>query len=465
MARVPSRRGGPKVRASGMAFGAAALLGLGVVAAAPPVAGAATTMTPLAGSAAAPQALGHPAGTVAPASPVNFEVVLNLGDPGGAAALARRSAIRPVRSSATTTATAQWEAQYSPSPAEVSAAQAWLLRQGFTVGSVSADRITIGATGTAAQVEAAFDTQLGEFTVAGHTLREAETNLSVPTTVASSIAGVMGINQTFAQPASTPAPPPASSPASSSPASSSRPARARPLEPDQLRPAAPGGLRTCPPVQRHLRGPDPDDHVRIPVPRIPLGPAGNGLWLRGLPAALGLRHPDRGDRGRRHDRRRRRLRLGDHPGRRHPVLRRQRPVGARSAAADFTQYDLGPFDDQAACSASGWQTEEAIDVEAAHSLAPDAHIDYVGAPGCETGLFTAEQAVIDSGLANIVTNSWGNDGGDLLDDAADPDRATMTSSCWPTRTGMTVLFSSVTTATTSPCLGFSAAEYPASSPL
>ena len=43
----------------------------------------------------------------------------------------------------------------------------------------------------------------------------------------------------------------------------------------------------------------------------------------------------------------------------------------------------------------------------------------MGAQDClDNQLFTAEQNVIDNGLANVVTNSWGDTGGDLLDDAA-----------------------------------------------
>ena len=51
-------------------------------------------------------------------------------------------------------------------------------------------------------------------------------------------------------------------------------------------------------------------------------------------------------------------------------------------------------------------------------MAPDAKILYVGAQDCVNGLFTADQTVIDGGLANVLTNSWGDTGGDLFDDSA-----------------------------------------------
>ena len=77
------------------------------------------------------------------------------------------------------------------------------------------------------------------------------------------------------------------------------------------------------------------------------------------------------------------------------------------------------------------------------------------------GLFTAEQTVIDNHLADVVTNSWGDTGGDLLDDVATKtaydDLFLLADS-----TGMTVQFSSGDDGDNFNLLGFSAADYPAS---
>ena len=86
------------------------------------------------------------------------------------------------------------------------------------------------------------------------------------------------------------------------------------------------------------------------------------------------------------------------------------------ANADYKQVLQQPFNDGDLCAASGWATEQAIDIEAVHAMAPDAHILYVGAQNCANGLFNADQYVIDNGLANVLTNSWGDTGGDLLDE-------------------------------------------------
>ena len=87
--------------------------------------------------------------------------------------------------------------------------------------------------------------------------------------------------------------------------------------------------------------------------------------------------------------------------------------------AHFSQILATPFNNETLCDASSWLAEQAIDVQAVHSMAGHAHILYVGAQNClDTGLFNAEQKVIDNHLADVVTNSWGDDAGDLLDDVA-----------------------------------------------
>ena len=141
----------------------------------------------------------------------------------------------------------------------------------------------------------------------------------------------------------------------------------------------------------------------------------------------------------------------------------QNDPGNPFSNAHFSQLLATPFQNQSVCDASSWLVEQAIDVEAVHSTAPDAHILYVGAQDCINGLFNAEQAVIDNHLADVVTNSWGDTGGDLLDDVATrtayDDLFMLADS-----TGMTVQFSTGDDGDNFNVLGLSAADYPASSP-
>jgi subtilase family serine protease len=55
----------------------------------------------------------------------------------------------------------------------------------------------------------------------------------------------------------------------------------------------------------------------------------------------------------------------------------------------------------------GWDAEVALDVEAAHMMAPQAHINLVIASNDSNGLFYAIKDVVVNHLGNIVTMSWG----------------------------------------------------------
>src|SRR5262249_43456525 len=55
----------------------------------------------------------------------------------------------------------------------------------------------------------------------------------------------------------------------------------------------------------------------------------------------------------------------------------------------------------------GWYGEQTLDIEAVHGMAPGANIVYVGAPNSYQDLDAALNHVVDRGLAQIVTNSYG----------------------------------------------------------
>ncbi|HEX7609376.1 MAG TPA: protease pro-enzyme activation domain-containing protein, partial [Solirubrobacteraceae bacterium] len=96
---------------------------------------------------------------------------------------------------------AQWEKRFSPSQASVNAVTSWLRSQGVTVESVTPDRMTVQASGSAAAVEQAFATGLGEYRHLGRTVRLASAPLTVPGSIAALITGVTGVDQNVATPA------------------------------------------------------------------------------------------------------------------------------------------------------------------------------------------------------------------------------------------------------------------------
>jgi subtilase family serine protease len=79
-------------------------------------------------------------------------------------------------------------------------------------------------------------------------------------------------------------------------------------------------------------------------------------------------------------------------------------------SGQYTEYvDPTQWQDQDLCGGpEGWAPEEALDVEMAHGLAPDAKVVYVGANSCnDDDLLSAITTIVDQHLADVVSNSWG----------------------------------------------------------
>ena len=132
-------------------------------------------------------------------------------------------------------------------------------------------------------------------------------------------------------------------------------------------------------------------------------------------------------------------------------------------SSQFSNLTPATVDDQAECAASGWFDEQALDVRASHSMAPGAHIIYVGAQDClDTSLLAALQTAITSG-ASVVSDSWGDTLGDLL---TDPGTKTAFDNTFLLAggTGVSVLFSSGDDGDNFAISGLTAPNYPASSP-
>jgi subtilase family serine protease len=408
---------------------------------------------PLDGSMITASARKHPAGAVSKSAAVNFEVVLKLRNAAAAQALVTAVSTPGSASYRHYLTTAQWEARFSPAAAEVSTARSWLASEGFKVGATSRDRITISTSGTAAQVEKAFGTTLGKFRVNGHVVRLASRQMSVPAAVAGSVVGALGINQTVAT----------TDAAASRAASARTVATARALAgANGVFPPAPAAFITAPPCGKYfgqksttLRPPFGQGYAnRVPDQVCGYIPGqfrsayhvGSTSTGKGVTVAIIDAYGSatiRGDATR---------------------YFAQNDPGNPFSNAHFSQLLATPFQNQTECDASSWLVEQAIDVEAVHSTAPNAHILYVGAQDCLNGLFNAEQAVIDNHLADVVTNSWGDDAGDLLDDVATKtaydDLFLMADS-----TGMTIQFSSGDNGDNFNLFGFSSPDYPAVSPL
>jgi subtilase family serine protease len=74
----------------------------------------------------------------------------------------------------------------------------------------------------------------------------------------------------------------------------------------------------------------------------------------------------------------------------------------------FTQTLPSSFNNVANCGGNFWYSEESLDIEALHAMAPGANVDYVSAPSCFTQDLTDTLSnIVDNHLATIVSNSWG----------------------------------------------------------
>jgi subtilase family serine protease len=371
---------------------------LAVISAAP--AGAATAAKVV--QAASPLASSStPTGATPASTPIEFSVGLNPGDQAGAEALASAVSTPGSSSYRHFLSAAEWEKRYSPSQSSVAAVKSWLREQGFAIEGVTADRMTISASGTAAQVQRAFGTSLGEFKHAGKVLRLASAPLSVPASLAGLIAGVSGVDQNLATPDHV---------------RDGAPAK----RPGVKEIPQPPGFRNAPPCSgfygEKADTTDPAFGAGYPSP-LPYAPC--GYTPPQLQGAYGLSAP-----------------ISEGLDGRGVTVAVVDAYASPTLLADGMQYarinqpsqplspsqfseSLSPkYNNAELCEANEWYGEQTLDVEAVHATAPGAKLLYVGAKNCLNGLFQAVQQVVDNHLADVITNSWGDNGGDVVDSAA-----------------------------------------------
>jgi subtilase family serine protease len=392
-------------------------------------ASSAATQSPAAQAAAKQRS--QPVGQVPATAPVSFDLVLSLRNAAGAA-----QEVKAVTDPASAQfhhylTDAQWEATYGPTQATIHSAEAWLKNHGFSVGALPSDQLYVSATGTAAQVEKAFSTSLGYYKVNGKTVRLASGTLTIPSGITGAVTGVVGVNQNLANPDDQEPPPPA--------------AFANPQ---------PCGAYWGQKI-------DTKDSPSLYAPYtspLPYDICGYEPWQ--LRSAYGV--------GKVHDGTGVGVAIVDAYDTPTILTDAQKyfslnDSGHPLSSSQFTDVRPATVDDTALCSGSGWFAEQALDVEAVHSMAPGAHIVYVGAQDClDSSLLAAVGTAITSG-ASVVTDSWGDTIGDLLDDAANKtafDNTFMMAGA----TGVSVLFSSGDYGDNFAISGLTAPDYPASSP-
>ncbi len=444
---------------------ASVMLGIGL-SAAPALAASASPSTasanavPLQGSAP-DAARGSAVGATPAATPIEFDVGLELSDPTGAVALQRAVSDPGSKSYRHYLTAAQWEKRFSPSKASVDAVTGWLQSQGVAVEAVSPDRLTLQATASAATIERAFGTTLAQYSRDGQVLRSSTGALSVPAAIAPLVAGVSGVDQRPQAPRRlTGASLPLRKKAAAAPRANAPLAKKAPEEIPQ-----PEGFRNAPPCSpSYGKTPDTSDPEYGDGFPSPLPYAVCGYTPPQLQGAYGLSSPI----------------AGGLDGRGYTVAvvdayvsptlladaqqysTRHQPTQPLSSA-QYGQLLAPKFNNADFCEASGWFGEQTLDVEAVHATAPGAKILYVGAKNCETALYRSVQQVVDGHLADVITNSWGDGGGDLLDSPGSR-RSFDNILLMAGATGIGVQFSSGDEGDEFTTLGMTVADYPAASP-
>ncbi|MGI8715496.1 MAG: S53 family peptidase [Solirubrobacteraceae bacterium] len=373
-----------------------------------------------------------------------------MADPQGAQSLAQAVSTPGNAAYGQYLTTAQWEARFAPSQQSVQKVAQFLQSNGFSVGQVPDDRLFVPATGTASQIEKTFGTSLALHEVQGTTLRLANGDLGVPSTIAGAISGVSGVSQTLMKPTSTtgggsPAPTPA------------------PAATDGSNIPQPPGFRVATPCGQYY-----NQQLDTQLP-----PYGNGYpptppWAvcGYVPAqyrlAYGLTSPADGSG----------VTVAIVDAYTSPTLfsdahkyAAQEDPGNGLKPGQFSKLTPKSYNDAGpkVCGAPGWFGEQTLDVEAVHATAPGANILFAGARNCEDGLIATLNKVIQNHLADVVTNSYGDPAGDALDSAGD--RAVYDDMLQlADATGISVLFSSGDWEDNYTLTGTVSPTFPASSP-
>jgi subtilase family serine protease len=312
----------------------------------------------------------------------------------------------------------------------------------------------VQAQGSAAAIENAFGVSLGEYSQNGKQIRLASGSLSVPSAIAPLITGVIGVDQ---QVATHPSLTGAEVPAGGSVKLHTHAAALRSggkIEP-------PAGFKNAPPCssyygEKKVTGqPAYGDGFPSPLTWAPCGyvPA----QLRGaynLPAAddgagVTVAIVDAYDNT---------TLLSDAE-----EYDRKNEPGAVLSSTQLTQVVTPKFSEEELCEAPSWAEEQTLDVAAVHAMAPAADILYEGAENClNSGLDAAENNAIER-KASVITNSWGDNGGDLLDSGAEREAFDKILEM-AAGLGITVQFSAGDEGSNFSDLGINVPDYPADSP-
>lgn len=367
-----------------------------------------------------------------PSDSIGFRVYLGWNNPSAVEAVAKSVSDPSSASYGQYLTPQQFRQQFAPSQSQVNEVQNWLRSQGFSIVYTPQNNHYVSAEGTVAQAATAFGTSFGMYTVDGLTLRSPSSDISVPSSIASSVSGVIGLDD-VAQTVHT------------------NHIKADPNAP----PSA--AFVNAPPLADYwgqLAAPYPNPYGSDALPY-----AVRGYTPQQVKGAYGLGNTTLDGSG---------ITVAIIDAYASPTIQSDLDMWSANrglasttitqvvAPGTFNHPESGLRQDP-----QGWYGEESLDVEAVHGMAPGAHIVYVGAPNNFQDLDAALNHVVDRHLASIVTNSYGFNTELLHPGFIKPYEDTILQGA---AEGITINFSSGDNNDESLVVGFKTVDWPASSP-
>ena len=287
---------------------------------------------------------------------------------------------------------ATFQARYAPSLATVNRVKAFLAGAGIQVTGVASGNLWVNAAGTVAQLNKAFGTTLRTYSINGATLRAPSAAVSIPSSIAADVTTVSGL---------------ADLPTQRSP-------QTRRIVPSTVRPAARTATPTATPPPESSCS-DYWGQYQQTLPRA-YGKTRFNTYICGYsPATLRTAYGTRslvkkGTNGQGVD-----VAIIDAYASPTMLSDANDYAGTFGEPAfksgQYTETTFQPFDMLDECGGGGnWNSEETLDVEALHGMAPGANIHYIGAKNCDAGIDDALNYVVQNHVADIVSNSYGNQG-------------------------------------------------------
>src|SRR5438105_11932945 len=140
---------------------------------------------------------GNYVSAAASSNSVGFRIYLGWNNPSGAEALARAVSDPRSKSYRHYLTPAQFRQQFAPTANQVAQVQSWLTSQGFTLVYTPANNHYVSAEGSVGQAQAAFGTSFGMYKAQGLTLRSPSADVSIPSSLAGVVSGVVGLDQSY----------------------------------------------------------------------------------------------------------------------------------------------------------------------------------------------------------------------------------------------------------------------------